>query len=154
MGEASLADAGYYTDTHIDYDICDWKGTFTGKDGVYSKEDFLNNPQAQENALNKHKKIQWQYFINHGYATDKYLGKTIDGIKITPSSMLGGAHLGGHGKVEEILRTNGKADAHDAFNSSVKLYMRDFQDYDVTEWTGQRYRPDGRILSDEELAQF
>ena len=67
--------------------------------------------------------------------------------------MLAGAHLGGDGNVRIYLNSNGKNDAYDGAKY-VSEYMRDFQDYDVTEWTGPRYRPDGRILSDEELAQF
>ena len=57
MGEAALVDTEYYVDDHINYSgKCDWKGTFTGKDGVYSREDFLSNPQAQENANREYKK--------------------------------------------------------------------------------------------------
>ena len=32
----------------------------------------------------------------------KYLGQTINGIKITPAALLGGAHIGGQGKVNDL----------------------------------------------------
>ena len=48
MGEKAMVDAGYYK-PQIEYKNR-WDGEFTGKDGVHSKEDFLNNPLAQENA--------------------------------------------------------------------------------------------------------
>lgn len=41
MGEAALIDAGYYKKSSANYNN-DWSGKFTGKDGVYSKEDFCN----------------------------------------------------------------------------------------------------------------
>ena len=58
MGEAALVDAGFYTKASKRYNN-DWSGTFTGKDGVYSIQDFLNNTQAQENAQIIFKKKQW-----------------------------------------------------------------------------------------------
>ena len=70
MGEYAMIDAGYYKkEGKINNK---WDGIFTGKDGVYSKQDFLNNPKAQENALNIYKKIQWQYLKPyHKYVGDR-----------------------------------------------------------------------------------
>ena len=53
MGEMAMADAGYYkknVQTLDDYNN-DWTGEFTGNDGIYRVDDFLNNPAAQENAM-------------------------------------------------------------------------------------------------------
>ena len=58
MGEAALIDAGYYRKPSRKYNN-DWTGEFLGKDGVYSIQDFLNNPKAQENAQIIFKKKQW-----------------------------------------------------------------------------------------------
>ena len=96
MGESAMIDAGYYKKPSGKYNN-DWSGQFTGKDGVYSVEDFLNNKQAQENAQKAFKQAQWRYLQNSGAI--KYLGQTINGIKITPAALLGGAHIGGHVKV-------------------------------------------------------
>ena len=49
MGETALVDAGYYRKISRKYNN-DWSGDFLGKDGVYSIQDFLMNPRAQENA--------------------------------------------------------------------------------------------------------
>ena len=54
MGETAMVDAGYYKKPSGKYNN-DWSGQFTGKDGVYSVQDFLKNKQAQENA----QKINW-----------------------------------------------------------------------------------------------
>ena len=58
MGESALADAGYYRGNSPS-NLQEWKGEFLGKGNVKSKEDFLNNPQAQENAVREFMKKQW-----------------------------------------------------------------------------------------------
>lgn len=45
MGGSALTDAGYYK-LNPNGKENDWLGTFTGKDNVNSKEDFLNSPQV------------------------------------------------------------------------------------------------------------
>jgi len=89
MGKSALTDAGYY-----------FAGKYTGKDGVYTDKDFLNNPQAQENAMRIYKQKQWGYI--KGFAPE-YSGKYINGIHITYSGMLAAAHLNGHAKLREYL---------------------------------------------------
>ena len=49
MGEMALIDCGYYKKPSGNYNN-DWSGEFLGKDGVFSIQDFLNSPCAQENA--------------------------------------------------------------------------------------------------------
>ena len=90
MGEAALIDAGYYRKPSRIYNN-DWSGEFLGKDGIYSIQDFLNTPKAQENAQIVFKKKQWSY-LKAGDAHN-YLGLIINGIVITPSGLLAGAHL-------------------------------------------------------------
>ena len=81
MGEMAMVDAGYYKKqvNSLNSYNNDWTGQFTGKDGVNSVKDFLNSKTAQENAFLAYKKKQWQYLNNGG--ADKYIGKTIGGIK-------------------------------------------------------------------------
>jgi len=129
MGEAALVDAGYYKKVSKVYNN-DWRGTFTGKDGIYSIQGFLNNPKAQENAQIIFKKRQWGYLKALG--ADKYDGKIINGYKITKSGMLAGAHLKGAGAVAEYLKSGGKTNPKDAFGTSVESYMKRFAGYDVT----------------------
>ena len=136
MGESAMIDAGYYKKPSGKYNN-DWSGQFTGKDGVYSVEDFLNNKQAQENAQKAFKQAQWRYLQNSGAI--KYLGQTINGIKITPAALLGGAHIGGHVKVGDYVRSGGKIDGKDANGVPVSEYMRRFQDYDVSDITGIKF---------------
>ena len=129
MGEMALVDAGYYIKPNRIYNN-DWKGKFTGKDGVNSIQDFLNNPKAQENAQIIYKKKQWGYLKAVG--ADKYIGKTINGYTITPSGLLAGAHLKGAGCVIKYLKSNGQIIEKDAFGTSVESYMKKFAGYDVS----------------------
>lgn len=130
MGEMALVDAGYYRKTSCIYNN-DWKGCFVGKDGVYSIQDFLNNPKAQENAQLIYKKRQWRYLKAVG--ADKYLGKTINGYMITASGLLAGAHLKGAGSVAKYLKSDGKLIEKDGFGTTVENYMKKFAGYDVAE---------------------
>ena len=130
MGEAALIDAGYYIKVNKRFNN-DWTGRFTGKDGVKSIQDFLNNPTAQENAQIIFKKKQWSYLKAVG--ADKYVGKIINGYIITPSGLLAGAHLKGAGSVIKYLKTNGQLAEKDAFGTSVESYMKQFAEYDVKE---------------------
>lgn len=130
MGEAALIDSGYYKKASANYNN-DWSGTFTGKDGVFSINDFLNNPRAQENAQIIFKKRQWGYL--KGVGADKYVGQVINGIHITPSGLLAGAHLKGPGSVINYLKSNGKNNPKDAFGTSVESYIKKFSGYDVSD---------------------
>ncbi len=133
MGEAALIDAGYYRKPSRRYNN-DWTGEFVGKDNVRSLQDFLNTPRAQENAQIIFKKKQWGYLKAVG--ADNYLGLIINGILITPSGLLAGAHLKGAGAVIEYLKSNGKNNSKDAFRTSIESYIRQFAGYDVSEITG------------------
>ena len=132
MGEPALIDAGYYCKPSREFNN-DWSGKFLGKDGVYSINDFLNNPKAQENAQIIFKKKQWEYLKAVG--ADKYTGIIVNGYKITPSGLLAGAHLKGAGGVIEYLKSNGKKIGKDAFGTTVESYMKQFANYDVTKIT-------------------
>lgn len=132
MGEAGLIDAGYYKKASKVYNN-DWSGSFTGKDGVKSIQDFLNNPAAQENAQIVFKKRQWGYLKAVG--AHKYSGQIINGYEITDSGLLAGAHLKGAGAVIEYLKSGGQNNSKDAFGTSVESYIKKFAGYDVSEIT-------------------
>lgn len=132
MGEMALIDCGYYKKPSGNYNN-DWSGEFLGKDGVFSIQDFLNNPSAQENAQIIFKKKQWGYLKALG--AHKYLGQIINGYEITASGLLAGAHLKGAGAVISYLKSGGKNNSKDAFGTSVESYIKKFANYDISEIT-------------------
>ena len=134
MGESALVDAGYYrkkVSSWKDYNN-DWSGTFIGKDGVYSVQDFLNNPQAQENAVRAFSKAQWSYIKTEALKAE---GKKINGIVMTQSGMLAGAHLVGHVELKAYLRSNGTYIPSDKNSVSIEEYIKKFSNYNVIDIT-------------------
>ena len=97
------------------------------KDGVRSKQNFLDNHQAQENAIRAYMKVQWRYIIAKDL--DRFVGQTRKGLLFTVSGVLAGAHLGGHGKLEKYLKSNRLLpDGNGVF---VTEYIQKFGGYDT-----------------------
>ncbi|WP_179405516.1 LysM peptidoglycan-binding domain-containing protein [Burkholderia guangdongensis] len=144
FGESALSDLGYYVsdgsspyikkpDGHKAFQY-QWKGTWTGKDGINSLEDFRNSPDEQDVAA-----VSWVRLLcsrAHQYGADQYEGKVISGITITHSGIVGAAHLKGFGTskhpgVMQFLESNGAQDPEDANGTSVSDYIDKFSDYDL-----------------------
>lgn len=60
----------------------------------------------------------------------KYLGRTINGIEITISGLVAGAHLKGIGGVRKFLK--GKDNA-DAYGTKISEYIKKFGGYDLND---------------------
>lgn len=136
MGEGALTDVGYYNGRSPG-NHQEWRGKFLGKDGVFSKEDFLNNPHAQENAIKDYVKKQWQYLKSE--KSHNYVGTKINDIDITPSGLLAGAHLTGYVQAGKYLRSNGKYIPKDGNGVSIEEYIKNFGGYDVAEIIDPNY---------------
>ena len=150
MGESALKDAGYYKGDPTRRN--DWIGEWTGKDGVWSKEDFLNNPQAQDNAIREYHRKTWRYI--KALRLDKYVGKTIKGIYITESGLIAGAHLLGVGNVKKFLKSNGRKIPRDGYGTPITEYLSKFSGYDISEITGTADRKVYITKEDELLDEY
>uniref|UniRef100_UPI00197FDC7E LysM peptidoglycan-binding domain-containing protein n=1 Tax=Burkholderia sp. Ac-20379 TaxID=2703900 RepID=UPI00197FDC7E len=144
FGESALSDLGYYVsdgtsplikqpDGHKKF-LYQWKGTWTGKDGIKSLDDFRNSPDEQDVAA-----VAWVRLLcsraKH-YGATEYEGKVIGGITITHSGIIGAAHLKGFGSekhpgVMQFLSSNGAVDPTDANGTSVSHYISKFNDYNL-----------------------
>ena len=128
MGKAALIDAGYYQ-------VDGTKGNkfidsyWTGKDGVKAKEDFLKNPQAQENAMQGYKKAQWEQILIRNL--DRFIGQDAYGVHITISGLLAGAHLKGTGAkgLSGFLRKG--INSSDGNGTTIKSYIEKFAGYET-----------------------
>jgi len=127
MGEAAMVDAGYYKSDGSATN--DWKGKFTGKNGINSLADFTNNPDAQVKAIADYQAVQWKVIQNLGLT--KYLGQTINGVQITQSGLLAGAHLVGYGGLQKYLTSNGTNDVVDGNKTPISQYIQKFGGYTV-----------------------
>jgi hypothetical protein len=142
MGEAALIDTGYYKTDGKNYNNEFVTGNWTGKDGVWSREDFLNNQQAQETAVRTLAEKNWNTIQRLNL--DQYVGQTINGVEITESGLLGGAHLKGVGKGGVIDFLKAVIEGQNAYGTNIKEYVESFGGYD-TPYTPQAPEPEPDI---------
>ena len=122
MGEAALQDAGYYKGDATRTN--DWTGGWTGKSGINSLADFLHNPDAQVQAVVAYQnKIAAQI---HSLGLDSSIGKTINGVPITMSGLVAGAHLVGIGNLSNFINSNGANVPLDGNNVPISDYIAKF----------------------------
>lgn len=133
MGESALIDAGYYQ-KDLTPDTNDWQGVWTGKNGIYSKADFLANAAGQTQAISDYNSKQWRTIQTLGL--DNYLGQTVAGILMTESGLLAGAHLVGVGGLKKYLQSNGTVVPSDANNTAITQYIAAFNGYNMAAITG------------------
>lgn len=91
MGWRALVDAGYMSNST----------TWTGRNGVNSLDDYLNNPAAQDDAFLRYGEVNLGYLGNW----QQYIGQTIGGVPVTRAGLIAGSHLVGAGGLGEWLRT-------------------------------------------------
>lgn len=133
MGESALIDAGYYQQDPTPK-VNDWQGVWTGKNGIYSKADFLANAAAQTQAISDYNIKQWNSIQTFGL--DNYVGQTVGGVLMTESGLLAGAHLVGVGGLKSFLKSNGTVVPTDANNTAITQYIAVFNGFNVAAITG------------------
>lgn len=97
--------------------------------GVYDASDYLYDPVLQEEAFEAYTaRNKWVLRRD----IKRYVGRTINGVKVTESGILAAAHLAGPGNVKKYLRSGGAVGFNDAFGTSIRYYMRKFGGYDTS----------------------
>lgn len=123
FGMARLYDLGYTKrkpgTTGYSNRVFEWK---TG----YSKEYFLNNLEFQDKIFKQHV-INLIRQIKSRFT--EYIGKSHNGLEITLSGLVAGAHLGGIGGVNNFLRRN--HNSSDQFGTSLSDYIKKFRGYNL-----------------------
>jgi hypothetical protein len=102
------------------------KRTLRGLGFKISKEEFLNSPEIQEEAMYKLLQTNKKYLKKY---INEYEGQIIHGILVTESGLLAAAHLGGAGSVKKWFRT-GKV-RKDGNGIKITTYMQQFSGYDL-----------------------
>lgn len=109
-----------------------WKGKWTGKNGINSKKDFLNNKNnVQEKAIREAfalnlARIKAQLKQN-GRSLEEFIGDKRGGVVITTSGILGAAHLRGETGVVNLLLYNQVS--VDENGTSILAYLQEFGGY-------------------------
>ena len=97
--------------------------------GIKNPQKFLKNPSLQEKAfLANTKRNKWVLRRD----IKRFVGKKIDGIRVTESGILAAAHLAGPGSVKRYLRSYGALGFADAYGTDITSYMRKFSGYDTS----------------------
>ena len=102
------------------------KRTLRGLGFKISKEEFLNSPEIQEEAMHKLLQTNKRYLKKY---IDEYEGQIVHGVLVTESGLLAAAHLGGAGSVKKWFRT-GKV-RKDGNGVKITTYMERFSGYDL-----------------------
>ncbi|MCW5519665.1 peptidoglycan-binding protein LysM [Aureitalea sp. L0-47] len=98
--------------------------------GIYNSQAFMNDAKMQEQAFNAYTSRN-KWILRRDI--DRYVGRYIDGVKVTESGILAAAHLAGAGNVKKYLRSGGAVQFSDAFGTSIRYYLKKFSGYD-TSW--------------------
>lgn len=138
MGCRSLIDTGYMNNN------CQW----TGRNGMTSQQAFLANANEQTAAINQYNQLQWGYIQRLGLS--QYIGQTINGVPITQSGLIAGAHLVGVGGLQTWLRSGGANVPRDGNGVPVTTYVAQFCGYamtfDVNTWSPGNFSTPGGLV--------
>ena len=143
FGEALLIDLGYYDDDRFYGNGAatnTWDGTWTGKNGVNSLEEFMTKEAqtvAIQEAFGYNLEIIENGLGNVGQSLDDFIGQTTtytDGtggtvtVELTLTGILAAAHLrGSYGTLSLLL---GGAVSTDEYGTSILQYIVQFGGYD------------------------
>ncbi len=141
FGEPLLIDLGYYTPAPSGFygttATNEWQGTWTGKNGVYSKEDFMSHAQeyAIRDAFAMNMGVIETRLAQAGHSIDDFLGAeftyTRFGVEhtatVSMSGILASAHLQGPGGVANLLLNN--VASSDEYGTNILYYMDEFGGY-------------------------
>ena len=163
FGEALLIDLGYYDDD-VFYGAGaasnTWDGTWTGKNGVNSLEDFMTK-EAQEVAIQEafgfNLKIIQEGLSNQGESLGDYIGTTRSYVEngqtvevpLTLTGIMAAAHL--RGAYGTLALLQGGSVSTDEFGTSILRYIQQFGDYDAPGVAEAIAYFEDRITGDEGL---
>lgn len=153
FGEAALIDIGLVLADDDAYDN-DLSGGWTGLYGVDSTAEFLATPEAQDAAADDWFEILWGYAEYFGL--DDYLGTFVNGIYVTASGIIGGAHLVGIGGVMTWLDSGGETEVYDGNGTPVSYYVDTLSGYQMAFDTGESLDDliPGRLIDGTEDGEF
>jgi len=131
FGEEALKTVGFYVGNDgtgaIDF-IGPWTATAAAF-GVWDKTTFLQSAAAQDAAAEA-----WFAEINvnlNALGLHAYDDRWVNGVHVTPSGLLAGAHLVGVWALKAYLESAGQMDTRDGYGTPVSEYVRRFGDFET-----------------------
>lgn len=103
--------------------------------GHITREEFLKNPDIFPDSLQDWAVIELarsnQKMMSTKLNINKYVGKRMNGVKVTKGGILAAAHLIGWYDCSNYLASWGKYNPKDGNNTHASDYMKKFQDKDI-----------------------
>lgn len=97
--------------------------------GIYNPQTFMEDASLQEKAFSAYT-ARNKWILRRDIK--RYVGRYMNGVKVTESGILAAAHLAGAGNVKKYLRSGGTVGFQDAFGTSIKNYLKKFSGYDTS----------------------
>lgn len=111
-------------------------------------KDFIKNLQNNALVLST-----TDYLQKKGLHITDFIGKKINGVLITPSGLLGAAHLVGYKSVVKYLKSNGKRDPMDGNKIRCSEYLEFFNSYQLPEKILDELSGEENVFKKGELPQ-
>lgn len=92
------------------------------------KKNYLNNPKLQKKCFRKWMDVNKKYMKD---VIKEWDGKEINGIKVTESGILMGAHLVGQGNAKKFFNSNGNIIPKDGNGTPITEYIKMFSGYQI-----------------------
>lgn len=121
MGGAALQEAGF-KDEHGEWTA------LANSYGIYSREDFLNCPEGQDDAIMAYHRTVCSYI--RAYDLEEYVGESYCGVEVTRSGLLAACHLVGIGAMKKALATG--EPSYDGYGTPASEYMELFAGYNIS----------------------
>lgn len=128
FGEAALIDLGYVPRDGNNYDNVFSSG-FLGKNGINSRQAFLDSPREQDAAAVAWFSLLWGRI--RAADLEFYAGQTLNGVLLTKSGMLAAVHLLGTGGLSTFIKSGGISYQKDGYGTSIVDYLKRFAGYDT-----------------------
>jgi len=90
----------------------------------FDRTDFLNDESLQDQVFDWHVNDISSYIDSNDL--NSFIGKTINGIKITKQGLIAGAHLGGKYGMRQFLETDGEYNPSDKNGTKISDYITKF----------------------------
>lgn len=128
FGELALIDLGYYRRDGTGKN--DWKPRFfTGKDGIESKNDFLNDKTTQDAAADAWFSLLWKYV--RARDLEFYDKQVLNGVELSAAGMVAASHLVGTGGLSTFIRSGGTKIPNDGNGVGIDEYLKLFSGYSM-----------------------
>ena len=130
FGEEALIDLGFVNADANPRDN-NYSGGFTGKLGINSITGFLDSIPAQDAAAAEWWSVLWNYI--RSFDLEFYDQQTLNGVTLTKSGMIAGAHLVGIGNLKTYIESGGTMIPQDGNTPPVPItqYITQFADHDM-----------------------